>query len=256
MSRHPIRTPVFAGNWKMNKGPSQTRAFFASFLPLCPPRGDRTVIIFPPALSLSSARESRGERQDIELGVQNVFWEESGPFTGEISAGMVADAGARFVLVGHSDRRHRFGESSQDAARKVQAAWRAGLVAVLCVGETLEQRREGHAELVVHEQLNPVLEGGRTDPARALMIAYEPVWAIGTGVAARPEDAAAMHRVIRTTLARALGSDVAGTIPILYGGSVTPENVASLLECGEIDGVLVGGASLDPASFAAICGAG
>jgi triosephosphate isomerase len=185
----------------------------------------------------------------VQFGVQNVHWEQSGAFTGETSAEMAASAGARYVLVGHSERRQLFAETDAEVARKTQAVLRAGLIPVVCVGETLEERRAGEAARVVARQLGSVLDAVRQAPE--IMIAYEPVWAIGTGETASPEDAQAMHAAIRPQLAQVRS----GTVPILYGGSVKPENAATLLAQPDVDGVLVGGASVDPQSFAGICAA-
>jgi len=251
----PPRRPVLAGNWKMFKGPAEARAFFSAFLPAYPERDDRTVIFFPPAVSVEAAGQSVAERTDILLGVQDVHWEKQGAFTGQISAPMAAEAGASFVLVGHSERRHVFGETNADTARKTRAALDAGLRPVLCVGETIDERRAGRAEAVVREQLDAVLPGLSGEDAASLLVAYEPVWAIGTGETATPRDAAAMHAGVRARLREAFGDATAGEIPILYGGSVKPENARELLSAPEVDGVLVGGASLDPAGFASICAA-
>ncbi|HEX2090964.1 MAG TPA: triose-phosphate isomerase [Longimicrobiaceae bacterium] len=250
-----LRKPVLAGNWKMHKGPTETRAFFSAFLAQHPVRDDRTVIFFPPAISLQAAREAVRERPDIRLGVQDIYWERQGAFTGQISAPMAADAGAAFVLVGHSERRHVFGETSEQTARKVRAALDAGLTAVLCVGEILGERRSGRAEAVVREQLGAVLPTLDAGDAARLVIAYEPVWAIGTGETATPWDAAAMHAEVRSRLGEAFGAERAEGVVILYGGSVKPDNAGELLAASDVDGVLVGGASLDPSGFAAICAA-
>ena len=166
---------------------------------------------------------------------------------------MAADAGASLALVGHSERRHVFGETPEDTARKVRAALDAGLRPVLCVGEKIEERRAGRAEATVREQLDAVLPGLAAEDAARLLVAYEPVWAIGTGETATPEDAAAMHARVRARLREAFGEPGAAAVPILYGGSVKPENARELLAAPEVDGVLVGGASLDPAGFASIC---
>jgi triosephosphate isomerase (TIM) len=249
-----IQRPVLAGNWKMNLGPSQAREFFYRFLALWTPRDDATVLFFPPALSFAAAREATGPRPDVRLGVQNVHHEKSGAFTGETSAGIAADAGAEFVLVGHSERRHVFGESVADTVRKVRAVLEAGLLPMLCVGETIEERRAGRAEAVVQEQLAAVLSDLRDAEGERLAVAYEPVWAIGTGVTATPQDAGDMHRFVRALLLQRFG-EAGRTVPILYGGSVKPDNAAELLAVPDVDGVLVGGASLDPAGFAAICAA-
>ncbi len=239
----------------MFKGPVETRAFFSAFLSAHPERKDRTVIFFPPAVSVEAARQSVAERADILLGVQDLYWEKQGAFTGQVSAPMAAEAGASFALVGHSERRHVFGETNADTARKTRAALDAGLRPVLCVGETIDERRAGRAEAVVREQLDAVLPGLSEEDAAALLIAYEPVWAIGTGETATPRDAASMHAAVRARLREAFGDARAGEVPILYGGSVKPENARELLAAPEVDGVLVGGASLDPAGFASICAA-
>ncbi len=247
------RKPVLAGNWKMNHGPSETARFFADFLPLLEPADDRSVVFFPPAISFAAAREALQGRPDVRLGVQNVYWERSGAFTGELSVGMAKDAGADLVLIGHSERRHVFGETSDETARKVRAVLEAGLTPVLCVGETIEERRADRAEAVVAEQLAPVLDILSAAEIGELVVAYEPVWAIGTGVTATPGDAAAMHRAVRERLAAAFGEAAADAVPVLYGGSVKPDNAAELMSQPGVDGVLVGGASLDAAGFAAIC---
>jgi triosephosphate isomerase len=252
----PLARPVLAGNWKMNKGPGETTRFFAEFLDAWMPREDRTVVFFPPALSLAAAADAAQDRPDVLLGVQNVHWERSGAFTGEVSAPMAAGAGARLVLVGHSERRHVFGETDGETASKVRAVLDADLTAVLCVGETLDERRAGQAESVVRRQLGAVLPSVAPGEVERFVVAYEPVWAIGTGETASPADAGAMHRVCRDALAEAFGAEAAEAVPVLYGGSVKPDNAGALLAQPGVDGVLVGGASLDPAGFAAICGAG
>jgi triosephosphate isomerase len=245
--------PVLAGNWKMNHGPSETARFFADFLAMHAPADDRTVVFFPPAISFAAAKEATQGRPDVRLGVQNVHWEASGAFTGELSVGMAKDAGAELVLVGHSERRHVFGETSAETAKKVRAVLAGGLTPVLCVGETIEERRAERAEEVVAEQLAPVLEILAAGESGELVVAYEPVWAIGTGVTATPQDAAAMHAAVRARLAQSFGEEAADAVPILYGGSVKADNAAELMSQPGVDGVLVGGASLDPGGFAAIC---
>lgn len=249
-----IPRPVIAGNWKMNNGPRDTRVFFDAFLAEYDPRPDRTILFFPPALSLAAAFEALRGRADIGIGVQNVHWEEAGAYTGEISAPMAAQAGARFALVGHSERRHVFGERDEEVGRKVAAVLRAGLVPVICVGETLDERRAGKLEEVLERQLAAALES-RPDPGTGLILAYEPVWAIGTGVNATPSDASAAHVFLRDRLARIVDQAQGLATPILYGGSVKPANAADLLDAAGVDGLLVGGASLDPAGFARIADA-
>jgi triosephosphate isomerase (TIM) len=242
-----LARPILAANWKMNLGPTQARTFVAQFLARFTPRSDRSVVLFPPALSLATVRDALADRTDVLLGVQNIHWEEKGAFTGESSASMARDAGARLVLVGHSERRHVFGETDAEAARKCAAALRHGLRPVLCVGETLEEREAGRTEAVVLTQLGRGL--GEVEPERVaeIVIAYEPVWAIGTGRTATPEDATTVHRAIRRGLGKP-GADV----PILYGGSVKPNNARALLGAPGVDGLLVGGASLDPEGWTAI----
>lgn len=249
----PVRKPVIAGNWKMHKGPESARKFCREFGQVAPPVEDRSVLIFPPALSLTAVRDGLSEH-GIGLGVQDIHWESEGAFTGQISAPMAREAGATFALVGHSERRHVFGESDEETGRKVMAAFAAGLTPVLCVGETLEERQAGRLEEVILRQLDAGIADSDDGDLRTILIAYEPVWAIGTGETATPGDAADAHARIRARLRTRLG-DAADAVPILYGGSVKPNNATELLSAGDVDGVLVGGASLDPRDFAKIAGA-
>jgi len=246
-----MNRPVLAANWKMNNGPTMAREFMKSFIDQFPRQNDRTILFFPPALSIASVALAIGERRDIWLGIQNVYWAEQGAFTGELSAPMARDAGARVVLVGHSERRHVFGESDEETALKCEAVERAGLTPLLCVGEKIEQRDAGEAERIVVSQLRTGLSRLAHLATKEIAIAYEPVWAIGTGRTATPEDATAMHTVIRNEL-ESLAGDRARLIPILYGGSVNPGNARSLLAAPEVDGLLVGGASIDASSWLAI----
>lgn len=237
---------VVAGNWKMNHGPARTRRFFEELGPVAT---DARVVVFPPIASLSTAVSAPGRDGAVELGVQNIHMAESGAFTGETSAAMAVEVGATLVLIGHSERRHIFGETDADVAAKITRGLAAGLEPVICVGETLEQRREGRLEEVLDRQVMAAL---RALPVGAgFMLAYEPVWAIGTGETATPSDAAEAHALLRARL-RAEHGDAADTVPILYGGSVKPANAGDLLAASDVDGVLVGGASLDASSFAAI----
>jgi triosephosphate isomerase len=246
-----MRKPVLAANWKMNHGPSDARAFMRTFLTRYARRTDRTVIIFPTAAALTAVAEATKERPDILVGAQNIHWEDKGAFTGEISAPIARDAGARFVLVGHSERRHVFGETDDETRKKCGAALRAGIKPMLCVGEKLEERRAGDTESVVLRQLRAAVAD--LDPAHMaqMLIAYEPVWAIGTGQTAHPQDASAVHVVIRGAL-KHLAADRANEIPILYGGSVNTGNAQALLAAAEVDGLLVGGASLDAEGWVTI----
>jgi triosephosphate isomerase (TIM) len=246
-----MQRPVFAANWKMNHGPSDARAFLRSFLLYYTRRTDRSVIIFPPSVSLSAVVDALKERHDILVGVQNIHWEDKGAFTGETSAQMARDAGAHLALVGHSERRHVFGETDAETAKKVKAAVRAGLTPILCVGEKLEQRESGEAESVVMAQLAAGISELDPHAIQSMLIAYEPVWAIGTGKTATPADASAMHGVIRAYLRKLLPEKAAG-IRILYGGSVNRANSPLLLAAADVDGLLVGGASLDADAWSAI----
>jgi len=248
-----LRRPVFVANWKMNYGPTEARAFVAGFAAKWSPRDDRTIIICPPAISLTTVAHALGARTDIAVGVQNVWTEEKGAFTGETSAPMARDAGARFALVGHSERRHLFGETDAQAAAKCAVAAKAGLTPVLCVGEMLAQRESGGTMDCVLRQLRAGLSSLDESTIASMAIAYEPCWAIGTGKTATPDDASEVHTRIRDAL-RELVGDAAHEIPILYGGSVNAKNAAALMAATHVDGLLVGGASLDVESWAAICG--
>ena len=245
-----MKRPLFFANWKMNHGPNEARAYIAAFLHAFPRHDDRTVALFPPALSLTTAREARANRTDILLGIQNISTQEKGAFTGENSASMARDAGAQLALVGHSERRHVFAETNLETARKTAMATRFGLTPVLCVGETLDQREMGDAEAIVVEQLKVGLE--EVTAGTEIIIAYEPVWAIGTGRSATPNDASAMHRVIRETLQNHATISIDRT-PVLYGGSVNRGNAKSLLSADGVDGLLVGSACLDAEGWAEIC---
>jgi len=223
---------LVAGNWKMFKGPGEARAFFSAFEP---PAGV-DVVLCPPFVSLAAAVES-GQR----VFAQNVHWEPQGAYTGEVSPEMLLELGVAGALVGHSERRQLFGERDEMVARRARTALDAGLSVIACVGETLEQRESGDTELVLKIQVEAI--GFAAGEHEQLVVAYEPVWAIGTGRTATPELAEEAHAFIKSILDR----------PVLYGGSVKPENAAELLSQPSIDGALVGGASLEPDSFAAIC---
>jgi triosephosphate isomerase len=213
------------------------------------------VILFPPAVSLETVHRALERRSDIAVGVQNVYVEDSGAFTGETSAPMAREAGASYALVGHSERRHIFGEADAVTALKCAAAIRAGLTPILCVGELLLERERGATLDVVRRQLDAGLATLTPEQIAASAIAYEPVWAIGTGRTATPGDACEVHHALRVQLASIVG-DAARDIPILYGGSVNPDNAQALLEAEDVDGLLVGGASLEPRGWARICGSG
>ena len=244
---------VIAGNWKMHMGPDEVAGFFDSFDVAAIPE-TQELLIFPPSVSLRAAVQASLLDPKVQIGVQNIHWEDGGAYTGETSAGMARAAGATFALIGHSERRHVFGETDEQTARKVEAARRHGLVPVLCVGETLQERQAGRVSEVILRQLDvglPALSAG----GERFLIAYEPVWAIGTGETATPEDASEAHGTLRRRLEEALGLVDGVAVPLLYGGSVKPENAAELLAAPDVGGVLVGGASLDPGSFAGIASA-
>jgi len=243
--------PIFAANWKMNHGPSEARAFLKTFLTQYPRHYDRTIIFFPPAASIETVDHEVEGRSDILVGAQNIHWEDLGAFTGEISGQIARDAGATVVLVGHSERRHVFGETDEECAKKCAAAERAGLRPMLCVGETLEEREAGKTEEVVLRQLRAGFSRLEQIDAFNPIVAYEPVWAIGTGRNATPDDASSIHGVIRSEL-KAIVGDRARAIPVLYGGSVNSGNAPALLSAPDVDGVLVGGASLDTGSWISI----
>lgn len=243
--------PIFAANWKMHHGPTEAKAFLRTFLAHYARRPDRDVILFPCAATLTTVARALDERPDIRVGAQNIHWEDRGAFTGEISAPIARDAGARLTLVGHSERRHVFGETDAQTSLKCVAAFRSGLVPMLCVGETLDERERGATEQVVLRQLRAGLVTLQPAEIGQMMIAYEPVWAIGTGRTATTTDASAVHAIIRSALGE-LGGNHGARPPILYGGSVNLQNVEGLLAADGVDGVLVGGASLDADAWSRI----
>ena len=244
--------PVIAANWKLNHGPTEAKAFLQRFLAQASKMNDRTLVFFPSAITVTTVVDGLRERPDIWVGVQNVHAEAQGAFTGENSVLMARDAGARVVLVGHSERRHVFGESDATTTRKMALISQARLVPMLCVGETLDEREAGFTAAVVERQLAAGLAELDNSQAATIMLAYEPVWAIGTGRTATPEDAGAIHSVLRAALGSRLGEKAAAGVPILYGGSVNRGNATTLLGTPDIDGLLVGGASLDADSWASI----
>ncbi|TVP76993.1 MAG: triose-phosphate isomerase [Gemmatimonadales bacterium] len=245
--------PIIAGNWKMHHGPEEAARFGEALgIADLPPV---ELVLFPPAISLAALRKAVPE--GVALGCQNVHWEDRGAFTGETSVEMVRGAGAEFVLVGHSERRHVFGETDDQVAKKMAAVLRADLVPVLCVGETLGERRDGRLEEVLLRQLDAVLDPPELrsllrDGGQRMVLAYEPVWAIGTGETATPADATEAHGILARRLLERLGKEGTNPVPILYGGSVKPGNAGELMGADRVDGVLVGGASLDSKSFLAI----
>jgi triosephosphate isomerase len=241
-----VRTLLFAANWKMHVGPRDAREYLATFRHAYAPLPNRQVWFFPPAVSLEAVAEGLQHREDLAAGAQDIHWEPKGAFTGAISGPLAVQAGARAVLIGHSERRHVFGETDEQTGRKVAAALGAELAPILCVGETLAQREAGETVAVVTHQLEAALATLAADVLGKVTVAYEPVWAIGTGRNATPKDAALVHAEIRTWLK----AHQAATTRILYGGSVNLKNAAELLAERELDGVLVGGASLEPTGWA------
>ncbi len=245
------RVPVIAGNWKMYKSGAQTVDFIEKFKPLAADATHCEIVIAPPFPSLSAAVEAaRGTR--IRIGAQNVFWESEGAYTGEVCASMLVAAGCSHVIIGHSERRQYFHETNETVARRLGAALAAGLVPIVCIGERLEEREAGRTEAVLVDQFEGAVAALTAAQFSPILVAYEPVWAIGTGRTATPEIAAEAHRLIRDRAARRFGPGAAEALRILYGGSVKPDNIKGLMARPEIDGALVGGASLDPKSMASI----
>jgi len=242
-----MRKPIISANWKMNKTISEAVSFCDEFIPLVRGVNDVEIIIAPPYTALQSVIE-RCRGTNILISAQNLFYEEKGAYTGEISPVMLKDIGCEYSIIGHSERRQYFGETNEIINKKLKAALKVGLRVILCIGETLEERNSGRTFDVLDSQIKGALEGIGLDN---VVIAYEPVWAIGTGVTATPLQAEEAHQRIRALLREIYGSR-AEEIRILYGGSVTPENIDSLMTEPDIDGALVGGASLKPESFAKI----
>ena len=240
-----------AGNWKMYKTPAETHAYFEAFAPLTRDSGHAEIVICPPFPALAAA-VAAAHGTHVQVGAQNLYWGREGAFTGEVSGPMLQAAGCSHVIVGHSERRQYFGEGDAEVARKAVAALDAGLTPIVCVGEKLEQREAGHTEQVLMAQIAGALGALSAAQFGAIVMAYEPVWAIGTGRTATPQMAAEAHAIIRRECLGLFGADAAAPLRILYGGSVKPENTPALMAQPDIDGVLVGGASLDPQSFAAI----
>ncbi len=248
------RRPIVVGNWKMYKTVPEAVAFAIEWRSQLDRHPGVEIGFAPPALAVAPLAE-RFKGTGVIVAGQNLHWEDQGAFTGELSAPMLAAAGARAVLVGHSERRQYFGETDETVSRKVVAALRAELVPIVCVGETLEQRRRGATFDVVDRQVEAAFSNVPTDSIARCVIAYEPVWAIGTGETATKEQAQEVHARIRDVIRARAGRPVADAVRIQYGGSVKPANAAELLAQPDVDGALVGGASLEVASFAAICSA-
>lgn len=246
-----MRTKVMAANWKMYKTPDQTREFFKAFLPLVSGHSRDEIVVCPSFLDLPAALEG-AKGSNVAIGAQNVHWKEEGAFTGETSVGQLSALGIKHVIIGHSERRQYFGETDDTVNLRLKTALEAGFTPICCVGEVLEEREAGMTDDVLRRQCTRAFHAISAKKAAKLVVAYEPVWAIGTGKTATPEIAGEAHAVIRNQATEIFGQQFAGQLRILYGGSVKPENVSSLMAQEEIDGALVGGASLDPKSFSAI----
>ena len=237
-----------AANWKMYKNAGQTAGFFEQFNPLVENINSCEVVVFPVCLSIPTAVQAV-EETFIRIGGQNIYWDREGPFTGEVSGQMLHDAGATWVLVGHSERRQHFHETDANVLKKAQAAIEADLTPIICMGERFEEHKAGKADQVLVKQFAGGVAGLTEEQFARVVLAYEPVWAIGTGQTATPEIASNAHKLIRAEVERRFGSEAASQVRIIYGGSVKPDNIEGLMRESEIDGVLVGGASLDPQSF-------
>jgi triosephosphate isomerase len=246
-----MRRPVIAGNWKMYKTQAEARAYFAALAPLVAGSTHCDIVVAPPFTALAAAVEA-AKGTSISIAAQDMHWETEGAFTGEISAGMLLEAGCRAVIIGHSERRQFFGETDERANKKVKAALAAGLTPLLCVGESLAEREGKKTEEVLERQFRGGVAALTGTEFSRIILAYEPVWAIGTGRTATPEMAAEAHRFLRQLAAATFTPERAGMLRILYGGSVKPDNIKGLMAEVEIDGALVGGASLNAEAFASI----
>jgi len=247
-----MRKKIVAANWKMNMTQAESERFVDSFLRDIAEITDVDVVIIPPFTAIAKVSEALGRANNIKVGAQNMYWENSGAFTGEISAPLLRDLFVHYVVLGHSERRMLFGETDEMVNRKVRAALDAKLRPIVCVGETLEQRDKGNVEKILSIQLRGSLAGLKPKELQETVIAYEPVWAIGTGRNATPQQAQEAHAFIRHILSDMSDEATAERVRIQYGGSVKPENAHELMSQPDIDGALVGGASLDPRSFAQI----
>jgi len=246
-----MRRPVIAGNWKMFKTRGETSAFFDGLIPQIQNLQHCDIVVAPPFTALATAAD-HAKGTAVRISAQDVHWEKEGAFTGAVSVRMLREVGCTYTIIGHSERRQYFGETDETVQKKTVAAVAGGLKAIVCVGELLAERDAGQALDIVRRQVQKGLAGLTGPDLSNIIVAYEPVWAIGTGRTATPEIAAEMHAAIRKTFAEIYNEAAADALRILYGGSVKPDNIAALMKEGHIDGALVGGASLDPASFAAI----
>ena len=246
-----MRKKIIAGNWKMNIKPSETAALVKAVAESTKDFAGVDIVCCTPAIDIPAA-VATAEGTQVEVGAENAHWEASGAFTGEISTPMLIDAGAKYVIIGHSERRQYFGETDETVNKRTRAVIAAGLTAIVCVGETLEEREAGKLNEVIERQMNVGLKDVSAADCAKLVIAYEPVWAIGTGKTATPDQAQEVHALIREILAKLVGAETAETVRIQYGGSMKPSNAAELLAKKDIDGGLIGGAALKAADFAGI----
>lgn len=247
-----MRTLLITGNWKMNKTASEAEPFVRRLVELVPTADPVEVVLAPPFTAIQAASQGLPASRPFGLAGQDLFWEDQGPFTGEVSASMLKDLGCSYVILGHSERRQHFGEQDEGVNRKVRAAVRSGLRPILCLGETLEQHDTAHGQDAVTQQLMRGLEGLSQEDVGNVTVAYEPRWAIGTGQPATVDQAEAIHELLRQLLVKNWGAEAVQQVRLLYGGSVTPGNIKELLSSSIIDGALVGGACLDAAVFASI----
>jgi triosephosphate isomerase (TIM) len=250
-----MRKLLIAGNWKMYKTPTETQSFLEAFLPLVKDVKNREIVICPPSVDLAPAL-SAAKGSEVMIGAQNMYSADEGAYTGEISPGMLLALGVKHVILGHSERRQYFGETDEDVNRKLATALKHHMMPIVCIGEHEQQRENGRTEEVICGQVGHALHGIDASKLHRMVLAYEPIWAIGTGKTATPSIAGEAHLMIRSEVARLVGRGIADEMRILYGGSVKPENAEALLNQPEIDGALVGGASLEPKSFATIVKAG
>lgn len=245
-----MRKTIVAGNWKMNKTPSEAKALIEELKPLVASETS-DVVFCVPAIDIPAAIEAAAG-SNIAIGAENMYFEESGAYTGEIAPNMLTDLGVKYVILGHSERREYFAETDETVNKKVLKAFEHGITPIVCCGETLAQREQGVTIDFVRQQIKIAFQGVSADQAKTAVIAYEPIWAIGTGKSASQDDAQKMCKVVRDVVAADFGQEVADKVRVQYGGSVKPENVAEYMACPDVDGALVGGASLEAESFLAL----
>lgn len=245
-----MRKTIVAGNWKMNKTPSEAKALIEELKPLVASETS-DVVFCVPAIDIPAAIEA-AKGSNIAIGAENMYFEESGAYTGEIAPNMLTDLGVKYVILGHSERREYFAETDETVNKKVLKAFEHGITPIVCCGETLAQREQGVTIDFVRQQIKIAFQGVSADQAKTAVIAYEPIWAIGTGKSASQDDAQKMCKVVRDVVAADFGQEVADKVRVQYGGSVKPENVAEYMACPDVDGALVGGASLEAESFLAL----